>query len=149
MASAIKDTLTAQMKDAMRAKDKPRLGVIRLALAELKRVEVDERIELEDERVLAILDKMLKQRKDSFTQFTEAGRTDLADQEAFEVTVLKDFMPESLSEEEIIKLIDEAIQQTGAASMKEMGKVMGVLKPQMQGRADMGQVSKVIKSRLG
>ena len=149
MASAIKDTLTAQMKAAMRAKDKPRLGVIRLALAELKRIEVDERIELEDERVLAILDKMLKQRKDSFTQFTEAGRIDLADQEAFEVTVLKDFMPESLSEEEIIKLIDEAIQQTGAASMKEMGKVMGILKPQMQGRADMGQVSKVIKSRLG
>ncbi len=149
MASAIKDQLTAQMKDAMRAKDKPRLGVIRLALAELKRIEVDERIELEDERVLAVLDKMLKQRKDSISQFTDAGRTDLADQEAFEVTVLKDFMPESLSEEEIVKLIDDAIQQTGAASMKEMGKVMGILKPQMQGRADMAEVSKVIKSRLG
>ena len=149
MASAIKDQLTAQMKDAMRAKDKPRLGVIRLALAELKRIEVDERIELEDERVLAVLDKMLKQRKDSISQFTDAGRTDLADQEAFEVTVLKDFMPESLSEEEIVKLIDDAIQQTGAASMKEMGKVMGILKPKMQGRADMAEVSKVIKSRLG
>ena len=148
MASAIKDQLTAEMKDAMRAKDKPRLGVIRLALSELKRVEVDERIELEDERVLVIIDKMLKQRKDSFTQFTDAGRIDLADQEAFEITVLKDFMPESLSEEEIVKLIDDAIQKAGAASMKEMGKVMGILKPQMQGRADMAEVSKVIKSRL-
>ncbi|MBL4583574.1 MAG: GatB/YqeY domain-containing protein [Pseudomonadales bacterium] len=149
MASSIKNQLTESMKDAMRAKDKPRLGVIRLALSELKRVEVDERIELEDERVLVILDKMLKQRKDSFTQFTDAGRIDLADQEAFEVTVLKEFMPEPLSEDEIIKLIDDAISKTGAASMKEMGKVMGILKPQMQGRADMAEVSKVIKSRLG
>jgi uncharacterized protein YqeY len=136
------------MKDAMRAQDKQRLGAIRLALSELKRIEVDERIELDDARVLVILDKMLKQRRDSLSQFQAANRKDLADQEAFEITVLQEFMPAQLSEEEINALINNAIAETGAQSVQDMGKVMGKLKPQVQGRADMGVVGQLIKARL-
>lgn len=146
--SMLKQQLTDDMKTAMRAKDKQRLGVVRLVLAAIKQREVDERIELDDAQVLAVLDKMVKQRRDSFTQFTDAGRQDLADQENFELGVLQEYLPAALSEAEIDALITGAIESTGAASMKEMGKVMGVLKPQVQGRADVGEVSKRIKSLL-
>lgn len=132
----------------MRAQDKPRLGTVRLALSELKRIEVDERIELDDARVLVVLDKMLKQRRDSFSQYQAANRKDLADQEAFEITVLQEFMPTQLSEAEIIAMIDSAITDTQAKSVQDMGKVMGKLKPQVQGRADMAIVGQLIKTRL-
>jgi uncharacterized protein YqeY len=147
--SALKQQLTDEMKAAMRNKDKARLGVLRLVLAAIKQREVDERIELDDTQVLAVLDKMVKQRRDSVKQYEEAGRQELADQESFEISVLQEFLPEALSEAEIDALISAAIESTGASSMKEMGKVMGVLKPQVQGRADMGAVSARIKSQLG
>lgn len=146
--SVLKQQLTDDMKAAMRAKDKRRLGVVRLVLAAIKQREVDERIELDDAQVLAVLDKMVKQRRDSFTQFTDAGRQDLADQEDFELGVLQEYLPAALSEAEVDALITAAIESTGATSMGEMGKVMGVLKPQVQGRADVGEVSKRIKSLL-
>lgn len=147
--SELKQTITEAMKDAMRAKDKARLGTIRLILAELKRIEVDERIELDDARVLAVLDKMNKQRRDSIQQFEAANRDDLAAVEREEMEVIATFLPAALSEDEINALVDQAISQTGASGMQDMGKVMGVLKPQLQGRADMGAVSKTIKARLG
>lgn len=136
------------MKNAMRAKDKERLGVIRLMLSECKRIEVDERIELDDTRVLAILDKMIKQRRDSAKQFTDAGRTELADQENFEITVIQDFMPAALGEAEVAQLVEKAIAESGAESARDMGKVMALLKPQLQGRADIGAVSQIVKSKL-
>jgi len=144
----LKERITADMKAAMKSRDKPRLGVIRLLLAAIKQIEVDERIELDDARVLATLDKMVKQRRDSIQQFNDAGRTELSDIEEFEISVLKDYLPEPLTEAEIANLIEEAISSTGASSMKEMGKVMGILKPQLQGRADMGPVSGLIKAKL-
>lgn len=147
--SELKAQITAAMKDAMRAKDKERLGTIRMMLAEFQRVEVDERIELDDTRTLAILDKMAKQRRDAAQQFRDAGRDDLADQEDREITVIQEFLPQALTEAEINQLIDAAMADTGASSMQDMGKVMGVLKPQVQGRADMGAVSQLIKARLG
>ena len=146
--SQLKDQITDAMKDAMRAKDKERLGTVRLILAELKRIEVDERIELDDERIIAIMDKMLKQRRDSISQFEDAGRQDLADTEKAELAVIQSFMPAALSEEEVSQLVAEAIADTDAQSMKDMGKVMAQLKPQLQGRADMTEVSKLIKVRL-
>ena len=146
--SELKGQITAAMKDAMRAKDKPRLGTIRLILADLKRIEVDERIELDDERIITIMDKMLKQRRDSISQFEAANRQELADIEKAEITVIQSFMPASLSSEEIEQLVDAAITNTGASSMKDMGSVMGLLRPQLQGRADMAEVSKLIKARL-
>jgi|TARA_B110000495_G_C22859962_1_gene501442 uncharacterized protein len=146
--SELKGQITAAMKDAMRAKDKPRLGTIRLILADLKRIEVDERIELDDERIITIMDKMLKQRRDSISQFEAADRQELADIEKAEVIVIQSFMPASLSNEEIEQLLDAAIANTGASSMKDMGAVMGQLRPQLQGRADMAEVSKLIKARL-
>ncbi len=147
--SQLKASISESVKDAMRAKDKARLGVLRMMMSEFKRVEVDERIELDDARVLAILDKQLKQRKDSEKQYRDAGRDDLADQESFEITVIQSFMPAGLSEEEIIAILKDAIAQTGAESMRDMGKVMGIVKPQVQGRADMGEVSKLVKNLLG
>lgn len=147
--SELKQAITEAMKDAMRAKAKVRLGTIRLILAELKRIEVDERIELDDARVLAILDKMNKQRRDSIQQFEAANRDDLAAIEREEMEVIATFLPAALSDEDINALVDQAISQTGASGMQDMGKVMGVLKPQLQGRADMGAVSKIIKARLG
>jgi len=132
----------------MKGGDKPRLGVIRLILAAIKQKEVDERIELNDEQVLAILDKMVKQRRDSITQYEDAGRTELADQEKFEIGIIQDYLPEQLDEAAMLKMIDEAIAETGAASMKDMGKLMGVLKPKLQGRADMGQASGLVKQKL-
>ena len=147
--SALKEQLTQAMKDAMRAKDQARLGVIRMALAALKQVEVDERIELDDARVLAILDKQIKQRQDAAKQYADANRQDLADTELAEIAVLRDFMPAQLSDAEIAQLIDDAMAATGASGMQDMGKVIGVLKPKLQGRADMGAVSGLIKARLG
>ncbi|HEB92959.1 MAG TPA: GatB/YqeY domain-containing protein [Gammaproteobacteria bacterium] len=147
--SELKQQLTADMKQAMRDKDKPRLGVVRLVLAAIKQREVDERVELDNAQVLAVLDKMVKQRRDSVRQFEEAGRQDLADQESFEITVLQTYLPEALGDDELDALIDEAIAASGASSMKEMGKAMGILKPRVQGRADMGAVSAKLKARLG
>lgn len=146
--STIKEQLNQAVKDAMRAKDKERLGTLRMATAAIKQVEVDERIDVDDARVLAILDKLIKQRKDAATQFTEADRQDLADKELAEIEVLQVFMPQPLSEAEITALIDEAITASGAQSMQDMGKVMGLVKPKVQGRADMGQVSQAVKARL-
>jgi uncharacterized protein YqeY len=136
------------MKDAMRAKEKQRLGAIRLIQAEIKRIEVDERIDIEDDRVLVILDKMLKQRRDSISQYQAAERNDLADIEIFEVGVIQEFLPAQLSADEIATLIDQAISTTGANEMKDMGKVMGMIKPKAQGRADMGAIGKLIKDRF-
>lgn len=149
MASAIQASIKDAMKAAMRAKEKERLGVIRMIQAEFKRIEVDERIELDDARVLAVLDKMSKQRRDSETQYRDADRPELADIEAFELTVIADFLPTALTDDEIAKLIDDAVAATGASGMQDMGKVMGILKPQTQGRADMGAISKLIKAKLG
>lgn len=146
--SALKAQINAAMKDAMRAKEKERLGTIRLILAEIKRIEVDERIELDDARVLATLDKMSKQRRDSITQFDEAGRTDLADSERQELEVIKTFLPQPLTTDEIKALLEDAVATTGAAGMQDMGKLMAELKPALQGRADMGEVSKLVKARL-
>ncbi len=144
----LKQRITEAMKDAMRAKDKSRLGAVRLILAELKRIEVDERIELDDTRVLAVLDKMLKQRRDSISQYEAADRQDLADVEHAEVAVIQEFMPAALGESEIAEIIEQAVVSTGASSMRDMGAVMGIIKPQLQGRADMGKVSQLVKARL-
>ncbi|WP_415886979.1 GatB/YqeY domain-containing protein [Neptuniibacter sp. QD37_6] len=146
--SELKQQITSEMKAAMRAKEKERLKTIRMMLAELKRIEVDERIELDDTRVLAVLDKMSKQRRDSISQFEEAARMDLADAERQELEVIKTFLPQPLTDEEIADLVKQAAEQSGAQSMQDMGKVMGILKPQIQGRADMGTVSKLVKSQL-
>jgi len=146
--SELKQQITSEMKAAMRAKDKERLKTIRMILAELKRIEVDERIELDDTRVLAVLDKMSKQRRDSISQFEEAARMDLADAERQELEVIKTFLPQPLTDEEVADLVKQAAEQSGAQSMQDMGKVMGILKPQIQGRADMGTVSKLVKSQL-
>ena len=143
------ERLKDEQKAAMKAKDKPRLGAIRLALSAIKQREVDEKITLNDDDVLAVLTKMVKQRRDSVAQYEAAGRQDLADVEHAEISVLAEFMPQALTEEEISALMDEAIAATGATSMQDMGKVMGVLKPQIQGRADMGIVSKLVKTKLG
>lgn len=145
----LKQQITDAMKAAMKGGDKPRLAVIRLILAAVKQREVDERIELDDAQVLAVLDKMVKQRRDSIQQYTDAGRTELADQEAAEIAVIQDFMPEGLSEDEIVAIIEAAIAETGAESMRDMGKVMGIVKPKVQGRADVGQVSALVKKKLG
>ena len=145
---SMKTQLTDSMKDAMRAKDKPRLSAIRLMLSEVKRIEVDERIEISDERLIAILDKMIKQRRDSITQYEAAGRQELADIEIGEISVIQEFLPVALTEDEISAMITAAISATGAESMRDMGKVMGILKPQIQGRADGGAVSGLVKSAL-
>jgi uncharacterized protein len=145
---SLKQSLTADMKASMKGGDKKRLGVIRLVLAAIKQIEVDERIELDDDRVLAVLDKMVKQRRESISQYKDAGREDLWEQEEYEVSILQDFLPEALSDDEIKQMITKAISDTGAASIKDMGKVMGILKPQMQVRADMGAVSSKIKAQL-
>jgi uncharacterized protein YqeY len=147
--SELKEQITSAMKTAMREKDKARLGVIRLMLAAIKQIEVDERKELNDAETLAVLDKMLKQRRESIKQYEAANRQDLLDQEQYEVGVIQTFMPAQLDEAEIDSIIDAAVTETGAASMKDMGKVMGIIRPKLQGRADMGAVSGKIKARLG
>jgi uncharacterized protein YqeY len=149
MSESLKGQLTSAMKDAMRAKEKKRLGAIRLILAEVKRIEVDERIDVDDARLLAVLDKMVKQRRDSIHQYEEAGRQELADIEQAEIAVIQEFLPEALSNEELASMIDEAIASSGAESMRDMGKVMGIIKPKIQGRADVGAVSGMVKGKLG
>lgn len=146
--SELKAQITQQMKEAMRAKDKARLGTLRLILSALKQIEVDERIELDDNRVLQVLDKMVKQRRDSIAQYQAAERPELADKEQQELEVIKTFLPQPLSEDEIHAIIDDAISQSGASSMADMGKVMGIIKPKLQGRADMGKVSGLVKAKL-
>ncbi|MEM1154498.1 MAG: GatB/YqeY domain-containing protein [Pseudomonadota bacterium] len=144
----LKATITAAMKAAMKARDKERLGTLRLILSEFKRIEVDERIEVDDARALAVLDKMVKQRRDSADQYIKGGRDELAAQENFEIGVIQDFLPQQLTEDEILTLIDDAIAASGAQGMQAMGPVMGQLKPKLQGRADMGVVSQLVKARL-
>ncbi len=145
---SLKQQISEDMKTAMRAKDTARLGAIRLLLAALKQREVDERIELTDADVLAIIDKMMKQRRDSISQFEAAARHDLADIEKFEMSVLQGYMPQPLSEAEIDAAITQAIVASAAASAQDMGKVMAILKPQLAGRADIGRVSGQVKARL-
>lgn len=146
--SSLTQRITEDIRTAMRAKDKARLGVLRLISAAIKQREVDERITLDEAQVIAVLDKMAKQRRESLDQYRSAGREDLAQQEEFELNVLRDYLPQPLSESELEQLIDSAVQSTGAASIKDMGQVMGVLRPQVQGRADMSAVSARIKARL-
>jgi len=146
--SALKQRINDDVKTAMRSKDKERLGVLRLITAAFKQKEVDERIELDDTMVLAIMDKMTKQIRDSIQQFEQAGRDDLAQKEAFELGIIQEYLPAQLTEDEIKQIITESIEATGAESAKDMGKVMGVLKPRLQGRADMGKVSGLVKQQL-
>ena len=144
----LKQQISDAMKAAMKAGDKPRLATIRLIMAAIKQREIDERIELDDSQTLAVLDKMVKQRRDSIQQYRDAGRDELAAQEADEIAVIQEVLPEELSEDEILAIIDAAIAETGAASMRDMGKVMGVVKPKVQGRADVGKVSSLVKQKL-
>ncbi|HDZ8915308.1 TPA: GatB/YqeY domain-containing protein [Aeromonas hydrophila] len=145
---SLKDQLKDQQKLAMLAKDKVRLGAIRLLMAEIKQREVDTRVELNDQDILAVVTKMVKQRRDSISQFEAAGRQDLADKESAEIVVLQEFLPQQLTAAEIAALIEQAIAESGAAVMADMGKVMAVLKPKIQGRADVGAVSAQVKTRL-
>jgi uncharacterized protein YqeY len=146
---SLKQQISEDMKNAMRAKDSPRLGAIRLLLAAMKQREVDERIELDDAAVVAIVEKLLKQRKDSFSQYQAAGRQDLADQEAFEIEVLTAYLPQQLAAAEVAALVRQAVAETGAAGPRDMGKVMAWLKPKLAGRADMNAVSGLVKGALG
>jgi|TARA_R110002049_G_scaffold150053_3_gene313212 uncharacterized protein YqeY len=141
-------TLKDAQKDAMRAKDKQRLNPIRMVLAAIKQREIDEQITLDDAGITSVIVKLVKQRRDSYTQYKDAGRDDLADIEANEIVALETFLPQKLSEEEIIALIDAAIADTNAAGMQDMGKVMGIIKSKAEGRADMGKISGLIKQRL-
>lgn len=145
---SLKQQINEDMKTAMRAKDSARLAAIRLLMAAMKQREVDERIELSDTDILAIIDKMMKQRRDSFSQFEAAGRKDLADIEQFEMSVLLGYMPQQLSAAEIDAAIEQAISESGAASAQDMGKVMAILKPKFSGRADIGKASAQVKARL-
>ena len=140
--------IKASMKEAMKAREKERLATIRLIQAEFKRVEVDERIEIDDARALVIMDKMVKQRRDSISQFEAAGRDELAAIERAEITVIQEFLPQQLSDDEIVAIIDEALSGIDATGMSAMGPLMGVIKPKLQGRADMGAVSKLVKAKL-
>ncbi len=140
--------IKAAMKAAMKAREKERLGTIRLILSEFKRIEVDERIEVDDARALVVLDKMVKQRRDSADQYQKAGREELAAQENFEIGVIQEFLPTQLSDAELLAMVDEAIAASGATGMQGMGAVMGQLKPKLQGRADVGAVSQLVKARL-
>ena len=148
MSTELKDRIQSDVKDAMRAKAKDRLGTLRLVTAAIKQKEVDERVEMDDDQVLQVLTKMVKQRQDSITQFTDAGRHDLAAQEQAELAIIGEYMPAALSEEELSELVSKALADTGAQSIKDMGKVMGVLRPAVQGRADMGAVSAQVKQAL-
>ena len=145
---SLKDEINKEMKVAMKSRDKDRLKTIRLILSEIKRVEVDERIAVDDQRTLSILAKMIKQRRDSIAQYDSAGRTELSKIETDEITVINEFLPEALTDDEINNLIEKAISETGAESMKDMGRVMGIIRPQIQGRADAGVVSKRVKEAL-
>ena len=148
MTETLKEQQTDDMKSSMKSGNKDRLGVIRLMLAAIKQIEVDERIELDNQRIIVVLDKMAKQRRESISQFSTAGRDDLIAIEEAELKIIQEFLPAALSESEIQNLIEQAIESTGATAIQDMGKVMGMLKPRLQGRADMGKVSQLIKSRL-
>jgi uncharacterized protein YqeY len=145
---SLKARITEDMKAAMRAKDAPRLSAIRLLRAAIKQREVDERIELDDAQVLAVIEKMVKQRRDSISQYEAAGRQDLADAEKFELALLQDYMPQQMSDAEIEAAVAKVVADSGAAGAKDMGKVMGLLKSALSGRADMGKVSAAVKARL-
>lgn len=145
---SLKNRITEDMKTAMRARETARLGAIRLLLAAIKQKEVDLRVEQDDAAIISVIEKMLKQRRDSIEQFQAAGRQDLVDAEKFEVEVLTGYMPQALSAAEVNTIIDAAVAQSGAKGVQEMGKVMAIVKPQLAGRADMGQVSALIKARL-
>jgi uncharacterized protein YqeY len=145
----LKAQIIDDMKAAMKGGEKARLGVIRLITAAIKQREVDERIELDDEQVLVVLDKMVKQRRDSIKQYTDAGREDLAAIEQAEVEIIQTYLPAALGEDEIAAIVEAAIAETGASSMADMGKVMGIVKPQVQGRGDMSAVSGIVKQKLG
>ncbi|WP_111638113.1 GatB/YqeY domain-containing protein [Marinomonas shanghaiensis] len=147
--SDLKKHISDTLKDAMRAKEKQRVTVIRTILSECKKIEVDERIELDDARVLAVLDKMNKQRKDSNQQFIDGGREDLAAIEQEEMAIISEFLPTPLTDEEVGEIVKAAITETGATSMQQMSAVMAIVKPQVQGRADMAQISKQVKAQLG
>lgn len=144
----LKEQIQQDIKSALVARDKEKVSVLRLIMAAIKQKEVDNRVELDDTAIISVLESMVKQRKESLEQYQSAGRQDLADKEQFELSLLKTYMPEPLSDAEITALIDKVIADTGAASMQDMGKVMGMLKPKIQGRADMGSLSKTIKERL-
>ena len=144
----IKQRISEDVKAAMRGKDKERLITLRMILAAIKQKEVDERIDLDDTQVLAVLDKMAKQHHDSINQFKQAGRNDLVEKETGELAIIQAYLPAQLSEEEIQHLVQQAIQETGASSMQDMGKVMAILKPKLQGRADMGKISGMVKTQL-
>lgn len=146
--SELLTSIKNSMKEAMRAKQKVRLDAIRSVLSAIKQIEVDERVEVDDARILAILDKQVKQRRDSIAQFESGGRQELADVEKQEIEALQEFLPQALTEDEISQMIDSALAESGAESMRDMGKVMAILKPQMQGRADMGAISGLIKAKL-
>lgn len=146
--SDLKAQLTNDMKDAMRAKDTVRLGTIRMLIAAVKQREIDDQITLDDAGVLKVVNKQIKQRRDSITQYEDAGRTELADKEKAELAVLEAYLPAQLSEAEIEAAVKKAVTDTGASSMKDMGQVMGMLKPQLDGKADMGLVSKLVKTAL-
>ncbi len=146
--SALKQLLTNAMKDAMRAKDKVRLGTVRLALAEIKMIEVDERIDPDDTRIIGTLDKMIKQRRESVRQYEAGNRQDLADQENIEIAILQEFMPQALSAEDLSAIIMKALADTGATGIADMGKVMAAVRPVVIGRADMAAVSQMIKEKL-
>lgn len=148
MSSQLKHSITESVKDAMRAKDKARLLVLRTMTAEIKNIEVNERIEVDDQRVLATLDKMVKQRRDSAKQYLDNDRPELAEQEQFEIGVIQEFLPQPLSESELRQIVAETASEVGASSMADMGKLMGALKPKVQGRADMAQVGQMVKAQL-
>ncbi len=147
--STLKTRINDDLKTAMRAHEKTRVAVLRLIMSEFKRIEVDERIEVDDARALIVLDKMIKQRRDSFTQFTAAERNDLAAQEAYEITEIQVYLPAALSAAEIDTIVSQAITQAAVTEMRDMGKAMALIKPQVQGRADLGEVSKLLKAKLG
>ena len=146
--SELKQRITDDMKSAMKAKDKQALKAVRMILEAIKQKEIDERIELDDTQAMAVIQKMVKQRKDSISQFSDAGRTDLVEIEEAELETINNYMPEQLSDEEVALVVDKSINDSGANSMKDMGKLMGMLKSQLQGKADMSLVSQLIKSRL-
>jgi uncharacterized protein YqeY len=146
--TTLQDRLKDEMKQAMRSKDKPRLGVIRLIMSAIKQIQVDQRVVLDDEQVIVVMDKMLKQRRESIKQYRAAERDDLADVEEAEIAVIQDFLPQALTEAEIAEMVQAAITDSSASSVKDMGKVMGILKPAMQGRADMAVVGAKIKAVL-
>jgi len=147
--STLKIRIQDDVKAAMRSKDKDRLGTLRLITAAIKQKEVDERIDMDDAAVITVLEKMVKQRKDSIAQYSQAGRDDLAAKEQTELDLIQTYLPEQMSESELEAVIDKALAETGASSMKDMGKLMAVVKPLVAGKADMGLVSKIVKSKLG